>query len=181
MTSLRDIMTSDVMAVSPETSLREVASLLVSEHISGVPVVAGGKVEGVVSATDLLEFDASSPGSPGGREDWGAASPLDEWERAEEAPASYFTDMWENAGADVVERFERSGGPEWNVLEEHVASEVMTRTLVSLPPDTPVQEAARTMLEAEVRRVLVIDDGELVGVATAGDVLRAVAEGKIGS
>lgn len=180
MASLRDIMTTDVLAVSPETPLREVASLLASEHISGVPVLAGNEVVGVVSATDLLEFDASSPGASADHAEWAGVSAAEDWELEDDPPAAYFTDMWENAGADVVERFESTGGPEWNVLEEHVASEVMTRALVTLPPETSVREAARTMIDAEVRRVLVVADGELMGVATSRDVLRAVAEGSVG-
>jgi CBS domain-containing protein len=42
MITLHDIMTVDVITVEPEASLREVAELLSSEHISGVPVVDGG-------------------------------------------------------------------------------------------------------------------------------------------
>ena len=50
-----DVMTREVISVAPETSLREVARLLVDHQISGVPVVdAEGTCIGVVSEADLL-------------------------------------------------------------------------------------------------------------------------------
>lgn len=176
-----DLMTRDVITVGPEATLREVASVLVTEHIGGVPVVAGESVLGVVSATDLLEFDADAPGSPAERpeavEGPGEAPGTleEEVERGDEAAAAYFTDFWEDAGAELVERFDRLESPEWNVLDEHVASEVMSEVVFSLPPDTGVREAARRMLEADVHRALVVEEGALLGVLTTLDILRAVA------
>lgn len=50
-----DIMSTDVVTVSPATSLKDVARLLVQHRISGVPVVdEQGSVVGVVSELDLL-------------------------------------------------------------------------------------------------------------------------------
>ena len=49
-----DVMTRDVVTVAPETSLKEVARLLVEHRISGVPVVEGDRVVGVVSERDVL-------------------------------------------------------------------------------------------------------------------------------
>ncbi len=179
MVTLHDIMSVDVITISPETTLREVAELLSDEHITGLPVVAGDEVVGVVSATDLLSFDAESRGVPGLRPERGvergAAEP-DEWREGEAPLPAYFVDLWENAGADVRERFESTGSPEWDVLEEHTAGEIMTRSVVSLPPATEAQEAARYMLRTGVRRVLVMEDGRLVGVATTTDMLKAVAQ-----
>lgn len=51
---VRDVMTEDVAIVSPTTDLRDVAALLVRKRISGVPVVEGGRVVGVVSERDIL-------------------------------------------------------------------------------------------------------------------------------
>jgi CBS domain-containing protein len=51
---VRDVMTSDVATVAPGTDLREVAALLVRKRISGVPVVEGERVVGVVSERDIL-------------------------------------------------------------------------------------------------------------------------------
>ena len=181
-----ELMTREVITVEPEASLREVASVLVTEHVGGVPVVAGQELVGVVSATDLLGFDAESPGSPSGRSYQAAGfgeAPEDvarDVEAGEEAVGVYFADLWEDAGADVVERFQENGSPEWNVLDEHVASEVMTRAVFSVGPDTRVEEAARRMLEGDVHRALVVEDGRLVGMLTTLDMLRAVVERGLG-
>jgi len=55
MTRVRDVMTAQVVAVSRLTPYQEVARLLVSHRISGLPVVmADHRVAGVISETDLL-------------------------------------------------------------------------------------------------------------------------------
>jgi CBS domain-containing protein len=52
---VQDVMTRSVCVVAPETSLRDVAALLVEHGISGMPVCdAEGAVVGVVSETDIL-------------------------------------------------------------------------------------------------------------------------------
>jgi CBS domain-containing protein len=84
--------------------------------------------------------------------------------------------MWEDAGADVAERMADTGGPEWNVLEEHTVGETMNRTVSALPPDTPVEHAAEVMRRATIHRVLVMEDGKLLGVVTTKDITDAVAD-----
>jgi CBS domain-containing protein len=52
---IKDIMTTDVVTVAPETPLKDVAATLVERGISGVPVCdEDGQVVGVVSETDIL-------------------------------------------------------------------------------------------------------------------------------
>ncbi|EFC82567.1 CBS domain-containing protein [Parafrankia sp. EUN1f] len=56
-------------------------------------------------------------------------------------------------------------------------AEVMTRAPATVRPDETLAEAARTMRETEAGDVLVVDDGELVGILTDRDiVVRIVAE-----
>lgn len=52
--SVGDFMTREVVTVRPDTSLKEVARLLVEHRVSGLPVVESGRVVGVVSESDLL-------------------------------------------------------------------------------------------------------------------------------
>ena len=55
MLKVRDLMTAEVVTVSPTTPIKDVARLLVQHRISGMPVVEhGGRVVGVVSEGDLL-------------------------------------------------------------------------------------------------------------------------------
>ena len=58
MLRLRDIMTTDVVSVPPDATLREVAEVLAERQVSGAPVVDGGRVVGVITATDLVRFES---------------------------------------------------------------------------------------------------------------------------
>ena len=52
---IRDLMTTDVVTVAPDTSLKEAAALLVDRKISGLPVVDDERhVLGVLSEADIL-------------------------------------------------------------------------------------------------------------------------------
>ena len=53
------------------------------------------------------------------------------------------------------------------------ASDVMTREILSVGPDTTVAEAIRTMLDNRISGLPVIDEaGRLVGILTEGDLMR---------
>lgn len=183
MLRVRDIMKQDVVTVSPETTVREAMDLFASRHLSGAPVVISGKVVGVVSATDLMDFVASLPGVPTARPE--AENEIEETPRIapdEDVPdQAYFVEQWDDAGADVVERMNETAGPEWNVLEEHTVQEAMTQSVVSLAPDTPVELAADKMRETGVHRLLVMQDSQLLGIVSTKDIADAVADHKLTS
>jgi len=61
MLTLKEIMTRDVLVARPDTSIREAIDLLSDRHLSGAPVVDGGKVVGVFSTSDILAFLADVP------------------------------------------------------------------------------------------------------------------------
>lgn len=50
----KDIMTTDVVTVQPDTTVRKIALLLDEKHISAVPVTDGGSILGIVSEGDLM-------------------------------------------------------------------------------------------------------------------------------
>lgn len=50
--------------------------------------------------------------------------------------------------------------------------DVMTRTVVTVPPDTEVSSAARLMGEDQVRRLPVVEDGRLIGMLSLCDMAR---------
>lgn len=182
MPKVRDLMSGEVVALGPEMTLREAIEILTEKSVSGAPVVASGRVVGVLSATDVLEFLTSTPAVPTRKEEspeWGEWGPAEEWEEGLEPPASYYSAMWENAGAEVRERFEQVEGPEWDLMEEHTVGEIMTRSLCALPPEADVAEAARYMLKTGIHRVLVLDKGQLVGIITTTDIVRAVGEKRL--
>jgi CBS domain-containing protein len=172
MPKLSEIMSPDVVTVGPQTSLRELVGVLRDEKVSGVPVVSGGRVVGVVSATDLLDFEFEQP--PEDVADWEGLERSME-DGGEEA-AGYYGGSWD-ASVDVLERMHRMGEPEWDRLMEHTVSEVMTAVIYALPPNEDLRSVAKYMVRQGIHRVLVLEDDELIGIASAMDLVRAVAVG----
>jgi CBS domain-containing protein len=85
---IEDVMTTAVVTVGPETSLKRVAELLAQHRISGLPVVDDeGVVLGVVSEADLLFKER---GAPTGRSTW-LSRLTDPQERRERAKAGAHT------------------------------------------------------------------------------------------
>ena len=63
--TVRDIMTTGVIAVRGDTSFKEMAAMLGSSRVSGFPVIdRAGKVLGVVSETDMLIKEADRASHP---------------------------------------------------------------------------------------------------------------------
>ena len=60
--TVRDVMTTNVISVSPEESVDEAARLLEFHDVSGLPVCEGGRVVGVVSEADLIGKSGSTVG-----------------------------------------------------------------------------------------------------------------------
>ncbi len=183
MITLRDVMTRDVISIGPEMSIRDAMSLLASRHISGVPVMAGGEIAGVVTATDLMAFAADIPGAPAESShhvEQGELMARDDLEVDEgeiEPPGTFYTELWDDAGADATVRFATPSGPEWNALDVHTVEEAMTRAPVrALPPDTTLTTAAEFMREHAIHRVLVTEGNRLLGIATFTDLARAIAD-----
>lgn len=177
MLSVRDIMTRDVVTMDVESSLREAVEVFTSRHVSGVPVTAGERLVGVLSATDVLAFEDAQPGVPTERpaleqEEWNEPT---EWVEGEEPPAAYFSELWSDVGADVLERFAAVGGPEWDRLEEHTVGEAMSPSLCRVAPEASLYAAAEQMVRAGVHRLLVIDGATLVGILSSMDIVRAVS------
>ena len=54
---IRDVMSSPVVTVAPDTHLKEVADLLVRHEVSAVPVVEDGALVGIVSEADLVPLE----------------------------------------------------------------------------------------------------------------------------
>ncbi len=142
---VREVMTAEVITASVDTSLHEVARLLIDRRISGLPVVgAEGTLVGVVSETDFLVKQAG----PGPRR----ASLL----------------QWLLSGTPAAKHAAAR-------LHATTAGEAMTTPPVTIGPDRPVFEAAALMAQARVNRLPVIDHGRLVGILTRADIVRAYA------
>lgn len=143
----RDFMQTDLMTVTPETRLLDVQRMFAEEEIHGAPVVSeNGVVCGVVSTLDLARAGRDTERSTAGSV---------AYFREDRMPTALMDDEVEN-GYDKL-----------------TVGDVMTRELVTVSPETPVAEIARTMRNQRIHRVLVLDGRELVGVVTSFDLLRA--------
>lgn len=187
MLRLRDIMTRQVMTLEPQMTLREAMEILTARHVSGAPVVSGNKVVGVISAADLLSFAAIPP-----RDEQRNAPPslADEWDEAVEWEADselgadddssvYFNQMWDERSEDTNDVIVSQGEASSDTLSNYLVEDVMTKTIRWLSPDADVRSAADMMREYGVHRVLVVNRGRLVGIVSAMDIAKAVAERKL--
>ena len=64
-------------------------------------------------------------------------------------------------------------------FEDVTVRDVMTPRMLTIAPEADVRDAARQMLYADVHRLFVASEGELVGVISTTDLTRAVATGKV--
>jgi CBS domain-containing protein len=55
-----DFMTSEVICVRPNAALREIAALMVREHIHRVPVIEGDEIVGIISSLDIARCVAEA-------------------------------------------------------------------------------------------------------------------------
>mgnify|MGYP003466146875 CR=1 FL=1 len=64
-TSVAELMTTDVVTVGPDETLGEAARLMLEREVGSLPVVADGRLVGILTETDMLRLivrsDASAP------------------------------------------------------------------------------------------------------------------------
>jgi CBS domain-containing protein len=197
MLRLRDIMTTNVITLDPDATVRQAMELFASRRISGAPVVAGADVVGVISASDLVQFAATLPGRSTDRDTTPDAHPdafadfstdddreasLSDSNEDDDPTALYFTESWDNDDASIVGRIETSSGGDWGALDEHTVSEAMTPAPAhALTPETAVTVAAEYMRDHRIHRVLVMVGLTLLGLVSSSDIMAAVADGKLTS
>ncbi len=141
-----DIMTSPVITVGPQTPVRHIAGLLFKHRISAVPVLENGKIVGIVSEADLMHRHEI------GTE--GAARSGSWWLQLFSADHSV---------ADYVKSHASR------------AHDIMTRTVISVAPDTPVAKVARLFEKHRVKRVPVLKGSQLVGIVSRSNLVEALA------
>jgi CBS domain-containing protein len=138
-------MVTNVITVGPDTSVQEVAQILLSARISAVPVVeAGGELLGIVSEGDLMHRAEAGTGR---RRPWWLAAFL-----GKEALAAEF----------VKEHSRR-------------VTDVMTREVVTAAPETSLSDVANLMEKNAIKRVPIVKDGKVVGIVSRANLLQALA------
>lgn len=148
---VRDVMNVRPITVSAEAGVSEAARLLRENKISGLPVLDGEKLVGIVSESDLLRLLSVEDKKEGGL--W-LPSPFEVFE----VP---FRDLvkWEQMQASLKD-----------VTTKRVA-EVMSRNLHEVGPDDSVEEAASIMTRHRINRLPVVEEGRMVGIVTRGDII----------
>jgi CBS domain-containing protein len=174
MLALRDIMTREVVHVTPETPITEVVAILSTESITGVPVIAANRVVGVISASDIVEFAGN-----GDHQLEETTLPHDDIDDEIEDELALEVSALDLEEAEIADQFEDSSADDVELFEEYTAGDLMTRKLCSMPSATPLDRAAKEMVRTGVHRLLVMDGNQLVGIATSMDFLRAVAQGQL--
>lgn len=147
LTQLRvaDVMTTDVVAVAPDTSLDTVARQLAENRISGVPVVdASGRAIGVVSVTDLVDPQKVASQTRG----------FPVFYRIEEG--------WAIPQVDDA------------AIKSGRAEDVMTPSPFTIDSSATLLDASTAMVEHRVHRLLVTEGGGFKGIVSTLDVLRGI-------
>ena len=148
MTSAREIMTTEIVSVRPETPTREIARLLLEKGISAVPVVdRNGAPVGMVSEGDLI-----------GRDDHDREARRDWW--------LTLLAEGEALNPEFLDHLRRAG---------RTARDVMAAPVVTVAEGTEAGEIARLLAAHRIKRVPVVRDGHIVGIVSRADLLRTLA------
>lgn len=149
---VRDIMRTEVVTVTPDTTVRDLAEILAKHQVSGVPVVdSDGTVAGMVSQADVILQDA----------DLHFPYYINFLDSVIYLPGSIH---------NFEERFRK--------IFAVKVSDIMKTDVVSISPDASVHEAASLMADKKVNRLPVVESLKLVGIVTRGDIVQAIAEHK---
>lgn len=146
--AVETLMTTDVVTVGPDTSVAEVARLMVAHNVSGIPVVEDGVPVGLVTEVDVVsrEIDVDPPAF---------GTFLD----------AIFRLPWDRSDEELR-----------RVLAS-TAGELMSRDVKTIAPEEPIRDAANMMFKQEVNPLPVVDsDGRLLGIVSRSDIVRLVAE-----
>jgi CBS domain-containing protein len=145
----KDVMTTEVITVRPETTVQELAKILAEKSISGAPVVdADNRLIGVVSEGDLLH-----------RAETGT-------ERRVQHRRSWWLDSVaaeEELARDYVKAHGRT------------VADIMTHGVIAVDETTDLAEIAMLLETKRIKRVPVVSGGKLVGIVSRANLVRALA------
>ena len=147
MIKAKDIMSKEIISVSPETEITQAANLLLEKRINGVPVVdAGGELVGILCQSDLIAQQKSIP------------------------IPSLFTLLDGYISLTTSKRMDK----EVEKIAATKVAEAMTAKPVTVDPETGLEKIATLMVEKNYHTLPVIDAGKLVGILGKEDVLRTL-------
>ena len=147
MLKARDIMTKNVITVTPDTEITQAAKLLLENHFNGLPVVdESGKLIGILCQDDLIVQQKRLP------------------------LPSLFTFF---DGLIPLTSY-RSLEKEVEKIVATTVSQAMTTDPITIDPDASLEDIATLMVNNNIHTLPVLDRDRLVGVIGKEDVLRTL-------
>jgi len=147
MLTAKDVMTKDVITVSPDTEIVSATKLLLEKRINGLPVVdESGKLVGILCQSDLIAQQKKLP------------------------IPSLFTFLDGLINFTSMKMLEK----EVQKVTASTVGDVMTPSPVAVYSDTDIETLATLMVERNFHTLPVVDDGALSGVVGKEDVLRTL-------
>ena len=147
MNTAADIMTVNPVTVTPGTTLREAAKLLLDGHFNGLPVVEDDKLVGMLTQSDIISMDKKVK-SPGFFLMLGGYIPM-------QMPGQLSRDLHRMAATTV--------------------GEIMSPDPFTITPQTTTEEIADIIVEKRYYSLPVVEDGKLVGIVGMEDMLKRLA------
>jgi CBS-domain-containing membrane protein len=147
MLKVKDIMTREVITVTPDTEILKAAQLLLEKRINGLPVVdEAGQLVGLLCQSDLVAQQKKIP------------------------LPSLFTLLEGFVPLTSMKRIDR----EVEKIAAVTVGQAMTPDPVTVGPQTDIEEVAALMADKKYHTLPVIEDGRLVGIVGKEDVLRTL-------
>ncbi len=147
MLKAKDIMTKDLITLSPDTEISKAAAMLLERRINGAPVVdADGRLRGILCQSDLIAQQKRFP------------------------VPSVFTLLDSFIPLSSQKTLER----EMKKIVAAKVADAMTENPVSVGLETSLEEIATLMVERKFHTLPVVDGGRVVGIIGKEDVLRTI-------
>ena len=147
MLKVKDIMTKELITVSPDTEIVHATKLLLENRINGVPVTnETGKLVGILCQSDLIAQQKKLP------------------------VPSFFTFLNGLITLTSMKQFEK----QVQKIAATTVAQAMTPNPVTVRPDTNIEEVAALMVDNNFHTIPVVDEGELVGIVGKEDILRTL-------
>jgi len=148
MTTAKDIMTTDVVTVDPETSVKEAANIMSEKGISGLPVVQNGELVGIVTENDLIIKDKKL----------------------------HFPEYINVIGGIIYLESYKKFREEFKKFTAVNVEELMTKDVITVSPDDSIEDIATIMHQKNVNRLPVVDNsGQLSGIVTRANIVKHIA------
>ncbi len=147
MLKAKDIMTKDVVTVSPDTTVEELGRLFIEKGVSGAPVVdAEGRLFGIVTENDLISKNS----------------------RLHIPTILRLFDAYIPLGTSKLET-------EIKRMTASTVGEVCTRKVVTINEETLIDEIATIMNDKRIHLLPVLRGGKVVGIVGKRDLIKGIA------